>query len=315
MSKYGLTAAGAQRFRCAPCDTTAVRRRSDNSERRHFRMFLTWIAGKTTTDDIARRAGVSRQTVWRWFAPFWSGCRPPDGCVTSPILVLDGTAVVAREVVSLIAGDPQTSRPVGWRFSRRECFAAWLPFLTTLKDRGAKPEFVVCDGQKGLQIAIRTVWPEAKTQRCVVHVHRQAMAWLTRNPKTAAGQALRRLVSGIFDVRTVRQRRRWQRRFRRWDRRHRSFLKERTVGPNGWWYTHRRVRAVRSLIRNSLPNLFRFVKRPDVPRTSNHVEGGINSRIKELLRSHRGLKRHQRLALVSWYLHLRATKIPTRNVT
>jgi len=64
--------------------------------------------------------------------------------------------------------------------------------------RGANPCCVVGDGQKGLLKAVREVFPRAKVQRCVVHVHRQAMAWLTRNPKTDAGRELRQLVSALL---------------------------------------------------------------------------------------------------------------------
>lgn len=314
MIKHGLTRAGAQRFRCAPCDITAVRRRPDNSERRWRRLFLRWVTGKLTVSDIARDAGVSGKTVQRRFGPFWrKPPRSPDG-PAARVLVLDGTSVIKREAVALIAGNAETAVPVGWRCVGRECLTTWLPFLVDLKQNGISPDFVVCDAQKGLILAIRTIWPHALIQRCVVHVHRQAMIWLTRSPKTAAGRELRSIVSALLRVRTIRQKRRWIRRFRRWDKRYREFLKERSCGPNGWWYTHRKVRAVRSLLRNAIPNLFRYVRDPGVPRTSNHVEGGLNSRLSELLCSHRGLRKHQRLALVSWFLQQRRLEKTTRSV-
>lgn len=229
------------------------------------------------------------------------------------MLVVDGVSVVKHELVALLAGDPKRSEPVGWDFAARENFDAWRAFLLRLKSRGANPEFVVSDGQKGLLKAVRGVFPCAVTQRCVVHVHRQAMIWLTRNPKTAAGRELRLIVTALLLVRTAAQRDEWLESLRKWESRHANFLKERTYGDNGWWYTHRKLRAVRSLLRNAAPDLFRYVDNPTVPRTSNHVEGGLNSRVKELLRSHRGLSKNQRLALVCWYLDSRRKS--TRNVT
>jgi hypothetical protein len=221
-------------------------------------------------------------------------------------------SVVKREAVALLAGDPETSRPVGWGFAERECFDTWSDFLLVLKSRGAMPECVVSDGQKGLIKAVRAVWPDAATQRCVVHAHRQAMAWLTRSPRADAGRELRPIVSALMLVRTPEERGAWVASFAGWCRRQDTFLKERTYGESGWWYTHRRLRAVRSLLRNAAPDLFQYVDEPSVPRTSNHVVGGLNSRIKELLRSHRGIAKHQRLALVCWFLHSR--KKTTRNV-
>jgi len=232
------------------------------------------------------------------------------------VIVLDATGVVKRLAVALLAGDPATSRPVGWGFAPRECLGAWLPFLLALAEREADPEFVVCDGRKGLLKAIRAVWPTSRIQRCVIHVHRQAMAWLTRNPQAEAGWEVRRLVSALLLVRTTDDRDEWLGRLQSWEMRHSGFLRERIFGDGGrWWYTHRRLRAVRSLLRNAAPNLFRYVDDPGVPRTSNHVEGGLNARLKELRHSHRGVTRRQHMALASWYLHLRATKKPTRNVT
>ncbi|MBU0625588.1 hypothetical protein KKF05_04560 [Patescibacteria group bacterium] len=138
------------------------------------------------------------------------------------------------------------------------------------------------------------------------------MVWLTQNPQTAAGRELRAIVSALLLVCTAAQRDAWLKSLRSWETRHSDFLKERTHGESRWWYTHRRLRAVRSLLKNAAPDLFRYVDNPAVPRTSNHVEGGLNSRIKELLRSHRGLSKNQRLALVCWYLDSRRKS--TRNV-
>jgi len=272
------------------------------------------VGGKGTVVDAAGGAGVSERTLRRWFSPFWKRPPHPTGRVRSRVLVVDAVTVVRREAVALVAGDPGTSGPVGWAFAARECRGAWSGFLSGLKRRGANPACVVSDGQKGLLKAVREVWPNTLTQRCVVHVHRQAMAWLTRNPKTDAGLRLRPVVSALLLVVTSAERDAWLDSFRSWEREHGDFLKERTSGESGWWYTHRRLRAVRSLLRNASPNLFRYVDDPSVPRTSNHVEGGLNSRIKELLRSHRGITKRQRLALVCWHLHCRRRGKTTRNV-
>ncbi|MBU1916017.1 transposase [Patescibacteria group bacterium] len=88
------------------------------------------------------------------------------------MLVVDGVSIVKHEAVALLAGNPETSEPVGWWFAACENFDAWRTFLLRLRSRGANPEFVVSDGQKGLLKAVREVFPVAVTQRCAVHVHR-----------------------------------------------------------------------------------------------------------------------------------------------
>lgn len=115
---------------------------------------------------------------------------------------------------------------LSWMFAERETLASWLAFLKKLPT----PDAVVIDGQKGLLAAILRLWPQAKVQRCLVHIERLARIKLTRQPKTTTGRELLKLVQGIFAVRTRRQRRRWLRAYRRWERRHASFLKERSYG-------------------------------------------------------------------------------------
>jgi len=85
-------------------------------------------------------------------------------------------------------------------------------------------------------------------------------------------------------------------------------------GADGW-YTHRKIRAARSLIRNALPHLFIFIDHPYVPRTTNHVEGGVNSRLKELVHRHRGLRDDRKQVLVAVHLARKRAKKPPRNVT
>lgn len=139
-------------------------------------------------------------------------------------------------------------------FAEREAYGSWLLFCRHIP----APCIVVCDGQRGMRAAIRDVWPTTRIQRCVMHVFQLATARLTQRPKTQAGQALRFLVCQIFAIRTRRQKRRWIRAYRRWRKRHTQFLKERTIGEQPgkkrtWWYTHKRIRSVRTLLDKRTP--------------------------------------------------------------
>jgi len=228
-------------------------------------------------------------------------------------VVLDGTSLVARQEVVLIARAIGNDGRIAWSFTPRETAAAWSLLLSQIP----APRFVVCDGQKGLLRAIKTYWPATIVQRCLVHVVRQSLAWITQRPQTIAGQHLRPLVGALFDIRTRRKKRKWLRRFRRWCRRWELFLNARTMHPidrRRWWYTHKKLRRVRTLIERSLPHLFTFVRHPAVPRTSNHVEGGINAGLHELFHAHRGLSVGQKRILVAYFLLAKISKKTTRNV-
>lgn len=317
MQRWGRTAQGTQRYRCVLCKKTEVIRRPDARRRRYQKSFVSWLTSHTRLEDSAHRAGVTTQTLRHRFDSLWHYVPKPQPTEQDhSVLVVDALSVVHRLLVVLISHDPLEQKPVWWSFASRETYAYWLALFRTIEARHIHPIFVVCDGHKGLIKALFEVWPRIRMQRCMAHVIRHARALLTQRPQTQAGQELLHLIKQLPRIRTRRHKRRWIRSYRRCLKRHHAFLKERTPHPvnkRKWWYTHRKLRAVRSLIKNSIDHLFTYVRHPHVPRTTNHVEGGINSRLAELLRSHRGLSpRHQQI-LVAWYLAIRQGQKPTRN--
>jgi hypothetical protein len=315
MQRWGRHTSGKQRWRCTDCETSGVRNRKDNRHKKRLSLFVRWLTSKWSLEDMAAQEGVTVKTLSRWWSSFWSQPPAPQIRTGVRVLVLDGTSVMKRMCMLLIAGNADNSRPVSWMDCARECYDSWVVFLKDLSWCGVIPEVVVCDAQCGLLKAIREVWPRVKIQRCLIHVVRQACIWLTQNPQTRAGRELLVFVKELPRIQTKRQKRRWVRKFWKWYRRHEAFLKDRSYSPSGkWWYTHRRLRGTRSLLKNALPDLFRFVTDPSIPKTSNHVEGGLNSRLKELFRCHRGFSLQKKLILAAWYLALRQGQKPTLNV-
>ncbi|MEN9551739.1 MAG: hypothetical protein RI935_116 [Candidatus Parcubacteria bacterium] len=152
-----------------------------------------------------------------------------------------------------------------------------------------------------------TTFPNVPHQRCMTHVVRLAQAWLTRFPKTVAGRELRTIVSSPYSVTTQKGRDNWNMIFNHWCSIHYDFLKEKSIplGNGRPWYTHRRLRAVRSLILGAQPELFTFLSVADTPKTTNDVEGGLNSPMKALLRHHRGMSPKHREVLVFRFLRRR----------
>lgn len=306
MQRWGKTTAEKQRWLCPSCHLTSVRRNPSTTVRHREKLFVAWLCGTESLSAYARRYGVSRRTLQRWFEPFWIRYPTPKAPSTleGQSLILDAVSIEPRRMMALIGRTPR--RVVWWTFAEWESYDSWKLFCSKLPT----PAAVICDGQRGLFAAIRGRWPTVAFQRCLIHVLRQALAKLTLHPKTLAGQDLRNLVKQLPKIRTRRQKRRWIRCWKHWHSKHHRFLAERSYGDiqnkkRGWWYTHKKIRAVRSLIRNSLPYLFTFIGHPEIPKTSNYVEGGINSRLKELLYRHRGLSLIQKQALVSWFLALK----------
>lgn len=320
MQRWGKTAAGNQRFCCRLCAVSSVTRRRDNIARAHQKLWVRWLTTSVHIDTLAKQCRITRQGLWKRFRPFWDRLPPPSSLPKhSDVFVVDGVTIVKHALVALIVQDPLQKKPLWWAFATNESSLTWFSIFLELTAHGKRPEVIVCDGQKGLLKAIFTVWPHVKLQRCMMHVVRLARTRLTQHPRTNAGQELLCLVNALFGIRTRRQKRRWIRSYRRWQKRHGTFLKERSYHFFGnkkrWWYTHRNVRAARSLLKNSLPHLFTFIGHGEIPRTTNHVEGGVNSRLKDLLRTHRGMTGRQRQVLTAWYLAIRQGQKPTRKFT
>lgn len=315
MQRWGFHPSGTKRWRCKICKKNSVWKRIDNRERKRLFLFVQWLTSKESLRGLARHEKVKSKTLYRWFAKFWSSPPKPIFAIPIRVLVLDATSIINRKCVLLIAGDNDRLKPVSWLPVGRESYDNWYHFLAKLSSESINPLVVVCDGQRGLLKAIHEVWPAAKIQRCLVHVIRQSCNWITQRPKTKVGKELLVLVRHLSWLRTRRQKRRWIRAFKYWSRKYHALLGERTQGDHKyWWYTHKKLRAVRSLLHNAIPDLFRYITDVSIPKTSNHVEGGINARIQELFRCHRGFFVSKKLALASWYLALRQGQKPTRNV-
>ncbi len=101
-----------------------------------------------------------------------------------PYLYLDATffdARWARKVTNVSALVPYAVGPDGHRqllgvsLPTEESEASWSELLQQLTDRGLTGvELVIADERAGLAAAVRRWLPEAKRQRCTVHLQRNA---------------------------------------------------------------------------------------------------------------------------------------------
>jgi transposase-like protein len=80
------------------------------------------------------------------------------------------------------------------RFSNGEHFEEIKEDLNNLIKLGVQIESITTDGHKSILKAIKKSLPDARAQRCLVHIQRMCLLWLTRFPKHLAGLELRQLV-------------------------------------------------------------------------------------------------------------------------
>lgn len=140
----------------------------------------------------------------------------------------------------------------------------------------------VIDGRKGA----REVFSDVPVQMCQYHQLMILRRYLTMNPRLEAGRELRSISKILCYV----DRAEFELLFAQWCHKWNEFLKERTYNVDGkCYYTHRRLRSVRRSLMTNLAYLFTYQDYPEleIPNTTNYAES-VHSRIKELLRVHRG---------------------------
>jgi hypothetical protein len=314
MQRWGKTSAGKTRYRCPQCHQTTTWKRKD-IQKHWLPIFLKHLLQSSSLQQLALEVKVSYRTLTRQLAPYWLVCPLPLKQKASSILIVDGLYLQGRRKAVLIIRSLLTV--LTWYFAERENWQSWLKAFKQLGyPSDYQPEYVVCDGQKGLIKAIHQLWPEAKIQRCLIHLVRGVTNKISHHPKTQAGQELYLLSLSLTQVWTRRQKRRWLRRFFRWQKKYQAYLNERSYGFKSSgrkysWYTHKQLRSAYRLLYLALPDMFRYVGHYQVPRTSNLVEGGINVRLKELFYNHRGLPLWKKQILTAYFLRSKQqTKLP-----
>jgi hypothetical protein len=292
---------------------SSTKPRDDLSRGFVLEQFVGYLLGKRSWAELSDGLKTPERTLQERFSWCWDYTPPlvHTGEVYE-VLVVDGTKVGGQSC--LITSTVR--HVVAWDFVLRENSTSWEFHFS----RFPPPTVVVCDGQKGILLALTRIWPETRIQRCLVHVERNLRSKLTRNPESEAGRDILEHFSVVWDVSTAAQAGNWTQVFYEMYDYHSEFLKERsysqtiTSGRQSWWYTHRNVRSAYRQINRLIQDkqLFTYVdtllvaQGYVVPRTSNRVEGGINSGLKGQLYIHRGMTSIHQQKIVEWFLYERS---------
>ena len=267
------------------------------------------MLGRNTFYQIQASSGYSQATIQRLFAYFHA--HPPviNIQATHPChLIIDGTYFAGNRCL-IIYYDSDIRYTHLYRVSTHERYEELKKDLLTLKNHGLSIMSITCDGHRALLKAIHDVFPTMIVQRCLVHVQRMSLIYLTQRPKTEAGIELRSLVLWLHTITTHEKKQEWIRVFTTWCSRYEVFLREKSVNPltTRHWYTHRKLRRTRSLILHALPNLFHYLDDPLIPKSTNGVESFFGI-LKNHLAIHRGLSSEHWSSYITWYLSLKNDK-------
>lgn len=300
-TKYGKTKAGSQRWRCGTCSLT-YSPKIDNTAKQ-LQIFLKWLFSRQTQKEMPGEGRSFRRKT----AQFWNiWPMPPKVESKRDVLFVDGI-YISRKACILICCDE--IHVLGWYLCRYEHSKAWIALMSRI----AEPVVVVSDGGTGFSKALRKIWPNAKHQRCVFHVFCQVKRYITSKPKTMAGIELYKLSRELLQLNNQPDTELWVDRFLDWKRKYSLFLSQMTYDEFGNYRpTHERVlNAQNSIVRLiNEGTLFTYLDETlkdeigEIPSTNNRIEGGINSRLRAMLRDHRGLSVERRIKAVFWWCYM-----------
>jgi hypothetical protein len=262
--------------------------------------FRKWIMGKRTIAEIASEKKCSVNTIHRLFDNYLS--HPPTPRIrenNNCHLMIDGT--YDSEFCLLNYFDNDLKYLQYYEIVKTENYLDFKLGLELLKAAGLNIVSITSDGDKGLIMAINEVWPGVTHQRCIVHVQRMSLDYLTKFPRTPAGRELRIIVLDLHRVTDHEGRLAWVSRYRSWEAQYHDFLNERnSLLSDVRLYKHHDVRRTRSLINGALPNLFHYLDDPKIPKSNNGLECRF-SYLKNNLQIHRGLSKEHRKLFLLWY--------------
>lgn len=295
LKKNGKYLNGKQRWYCPNCKDSHSFKRKDIKTKIWLSRFVNYLLHKRTQSDY----GVHRSTFIRNTKNFFkSNMFIPQTGEVHKVIYLD--AIWVNKHVYLIARNDRYV--IGFMLCDAENSINWGNFIKQFQ----RPIYVVCDGQNGMLKAFKAYWNGVLIQRCVFHVWLNVKSKLTLNPKTEAGIALLNIGRCLLNVEDKEASSAWIKLFMQWKNEYYEYVIQKSKNDDDEWFTHARLRSCAAQLLRLIANgqLFSFLQDKDrlVNRTNNPIEGGINSPLRSLLNSHRGMRFRNQQKLIEIYL-------------
>lgn len=299
MKRNGHTSSGATRWRCKACGASCTHRIDTAAKR--LAEFLSWLMGKSAQSEMPGEGRTFRRRT----SEFWDiwPIAPWTGEVCD-IVFLDGIWI-GRDAVVLIACT--RDHVLAWHLAQSECAETWAALMMRIP----APAMAVSDGAPGLAKATRAVWPKTRIQRCTFHAFCQVKRCTTSRPKLDAGVELYSLAKRLLKAKDADAAAAWLADYASWYSKWERFLREFTLKDGRKQYVHERLRKARHALNRLVRSgeLFTFVEMAQEhggmwDSTNNMIEGGVNARLREMLRMHRGLSTIRRIKAIFWWCYM-----------
>jgi hypothetical protein len=302
LRKYGKNKSGTQRWQCLNCKKILTKNRNDICKQSELFSFVNWILDKQT---VSQNTNSSRSTFYRKTHWCWDVTPVATLSQVSHKVVFVDAVYIKRNHVCIVLRNEEYVLDWIWTYS--ENYEAYYELF----DRNQSPKYVVTDGNSNCIKAIKNCWSDTIIQRCLFHIFLFVKQKLSMNPKLEAGQKLLKWSKYLMRVKTKNQAVIQSMRFRFLLEEYEELLNEKTYVKSDeiskhkrkWFYTHKNLRAAFRHVKIAFDELqlFQFIE-PNIASTNNYLEGGVNARLKELRRCHRGLEIEKQMKIFDLYL-------------
>ena len=226
--KWGRRA-NHQRYKCKNCGSLFTFRRKDVSKANRFVWFEWWILRKQTIAQIAELSGYSERQLYRMFDEYLENYPTWEIQRREKVnLLIDGTWF-PNKMCLVVYRDETIKTTLFYRLTDDEWEEQIREDLENLQSVGIVIESVTSDGGRNIIKAVKKACPNAIRQRCLAHIQRECLTWITKHPQSKAGQELREIVCKICSIKTVNDRLQWTSDFHAWAEAHKDYLNEKTL--------------------------------------------------------------------------------------
>jgi hypothetical protein len=301
MVKAGINSTGKQRYKCNICKKRTLAKKESISKQNELKMFVNWLIDSTKIDHITKssRSTFYRRTNWCW------NVVPKlklEG-IPSDFIFVDATHLSGDNYLLIVRNKKDV---LNYLWAEKEDTESYIELFSPIQE----PRFVICDGHSAIAKASLKLWKNVAIQRCIVHVIHNAERKLGKRNPPEVNLIVMQHIKKLAIVDTQRKAINWQNKWEDIYAEHKDYISELsyTADPETGevirqYPAHPNLRSVCNEINKLLKKdrLFLFIKH-DIPNNSNHLEGGINSPLKNLLRCHRGLALDHQKRMWEWYL-------------
>jgi transposase-like protein len=216
-----------QRFKCKNCEILFTRNNPEQRIENRFVWFKKWVLERQTFKTLSRDSGLSVDTLQRTFYTFLEQS-PEIKIIKRQGVNLRLDATYFKSFCLIFYQDHEDGYTQLIRFTDGEHYSEIKEDLDNLIKLGIHIESITSDGHKSILKAIKKSMPDVLAQRCLGHIQRMCLLWLTMFPKHESGKELKSLVLTLLKIKSINDRLYWTQSLEAWHLKYKDYLRERT---------------------------------------------------------------------------------------